>query len=235
LTFSYFCAKIIPTVGFIGGFKMARGEKAERTYQQILAVSARLFREHGYEKTSIQDILNELKMSKGAVYHHFNSKKEILDAIEEKKASEQIAMLRKLIKETKGKNALEKVTQGFLKFIEATDFHENDKEAMIAHLDPHTMISDIKGQLELSKFLVELIEEGVADGSIETEYPLELAEVFFMLFQTWLNPILFPRSFEETRRRLVYLQFIMKNLGFDFIPDEVIEMGLAGYQKAGYI
>jgi len=213
---------------------MARGEKAERTYQQILAVSAKLFREQGYEKTSIQDILNELKMSKGAVYHHFKSKKEILDAIEEENHQENLIFFKKLIRESEGANAREKMSQVFAKYLIAFNFEEHDKERMKAHLDPHTIVSDLKGQAEPAKFLLDLVKEGIADGSIETEHPLEVMEVFFVLFGVWLNPIIYPRSIEEAKKRLTYLQLLMKNMGVDFIADEIIETIIREFEKGGY-
>ncbi|MFM2490542.1 TetR/AcrR family transcriptional regulator [Enterococcus avium] len=41
-----------------------------------------LFLEKGYEHTSIQDIVNHLGgLSKGAIYHHFKSKEDILDGV----------------------------------------------------------------------------------------------------------------------------------------------------------
>jgi TetR/AcrR family transcriptional regulator, cholesterol catabolism regulator len=46
--------------------------------QEILRTSARLFRERGYDATSMNDISGALKLSKGGLYHHFRSKDEIL-------------------------------------------------------------------------------------------------------------------------------------------------------------
>lgn len=45
---------------------------------EILRASARLFRERGYDATSMNDISAALKLSKGGLYHHFRSKNEIL-------------------------------------------------------------------------------------------------------------------------------------------------------------
>lgn len=46
--------------------------------QEILRTAARLFRERGYDATSMNDISAALKLSKGGLYHHFRSKDEIL-------------------------------------------------------------------------------------------------------------------------------------------------------------
>ena len=60
---------------------MARNKYPEETVKKILDVSHRLFREKGYDHTTIQDITDALGMSKGAVYHHFKSKEDILDKL----------------------------------------------------------------------------------------------------------------------------------------------------------
>ena len=53
-------------------------EAAIGSRQEILRASARLFRERGYDATSMNDISAALKLSKGGLYHHFRSKDEIL-------------------------------------------------------------------------------------------------------------------------------------------------------------
>ena len=60
---------------------MARNKYPEETVRLILDVATRLFAEKGYDRTSLQDIINETKLSKGAIYHHFSSKEDILEAI----------------------------------------------------------------------------------------------------------------------------------------------------------
>lgn len=55
-----------------------RRETVSDSRQEILRASARLFREQGYDATSMNDISAELKLSKGGLYHHFRSKDEIL-------------------------------------------------------------------------------------------------------------------------------------------------------------
>ena len=60
---------------------MPRNKYPEETIRLILDVATRLFAEKGYDRTSLQDIINETKLSKGAIYHHFASKEDILEAI----------------------------------------------------------------------------------------------------------------------------------------------------------
>lgn len=65
---------------------MGRNKYPEQTVEKIIITAARLFSEKGYEQTSIQDILDALKLSKGGLYHHFKSKEEILEAVIQKRA-----------------------------------------------------------------------------------------------------------------------------------------------------
>ncbi|MBV8053041.1 MAG: TetR/AcrR family transcriptional regulator, partial [Acidobacteriaceae bacterium] len=46
--------------------------------QEMLRVAARLFQQQGYDATSMSDVAAALKLSKGGLYHHFQSKDEIL-------------------------------------------------------------------------------------------------------------------------------------------------------------
>lgn len=64
---------------------MSRNKYPEETVNLILDVAQRLFIEKGYDNTTIQDIIDELGgLTKGAIYHHFSSKQDILDAVIER-------------------------------------------------------------------------------------------------------------------------------------------------------
>ena len=73
---------------------MARNKHPEETVNLILDVSYRLFMKKGYEHTSIQDIISHLGgLSKGAIYHHFKSKEEILMAVSDRMTEESNQLL----------------------------------------------------------------------------------------------------------------------------------------------
>ena len=55
-----------------------RKEDAEKTRTRILASALSLFAKKGYERTTFTDIAARLKMTKGAVYWHFESKEALL-------------------------------------------------------------------------------------------------------------------------------------------------------------
>lgn len=51
------------------------------TRDSILAVAEKLLEEKGYESTSLQEILDELKISKGGFYHYFTSKEAVMEEV----------------------------------------------------------------------------------------------------------------------------------------------------------
>jgi AcrR family transcriptional regulator len=51
--------------------------------REILDAALRLMHEKGHERMTIQDVLVDLQMSKGALYHYFDSKQSLLEAIVE--------------------------------------------------------------------------------------------------------------------------------------------------------
>ena len=53
-------------------------EHRQEPRQEILHAAARLFQQQGYDATSMNDVAAALKLSKGGLYHHFQSKDEIL-------------------------------------------------------------------------------------------------------------------------------------------------------------
>src|SRR5262245_25035285 len=56
-------------------------ERGQATRQRLVGTAARLFAERGYEATSIEEMLQELQVSRGALYHHFDSKEALFEAV----------------------------------------------------------------------------------------------------------------------------------------------------------
>src|SRR5215471_5496920 len=51
------------------------------TTERILDAAERLFADHGFEGTSIRDIVDEAKVNLAAVHYHFRSKEALLEAV----------------------------------------------------------------------------------------------------------------------------------------------------------
>ena len=59
---------------------MRKSNNAERE-ERILDAAAELFIHFGYDKTTVSDIASEAGISKAAIYLHFKSKDDLLEAL----------------------------------------------------------------------------------------------------------------------------------------------------------
>lgn len=73
--------------------------KGEEKRQELLNTAERLFCRKGYEGTSVQDILDDLRLSKGGFYHHFASKEEVLKALCARRAERAAAFTAGLLEQ----------------------------------------------------------------------------------------------------------------------------------------
>ena len=53
----------------------------EKRREQIKEIALKLFAENGYSKTTMDEIIQVVGISKGGMYHHFSNKEEILSLI----------------------------------------------------------------------------------------------------------------------------------------------------------
>ncbi|HEY2494021.1 MAG TPA: TetR/AcrR family transcriptional regulator [Paenibacillus sp.] len=213
---------------------MVRNKYPEQTLEQILSVSAKLFTDKGYEKTSVQDIIDSLGMSKGAIYHHFKSKEEILDAVMDRQFSYVVQILNNLIDHTQAANARDKLISILEKIMTNQDAHSLDSVLSTQINNPQFIVTGIKvGVTKDAPIIARIILEGKEDGSISTDYPTECAEVFMLLVNIWINPSLFTRNLSETVNRLKFLQHMMKLLGVDIVSDQLIQTIIERYSNIG--
>lgn len=213
---------------------MARHNHPEQTVEKILEVSHKLFVEKGYDKTTIKDIIDAVGMSKGIIYYHFKSKEEVFDAVMKRQFSQTNDVLANLIANTEAPNAREKLIKILDALSTASSLEAIDSVLLAQVKNPQFIIAGMQEAVHQdAPILNELIQEGISDGSIVTDSPLEVAEVFLFLLNIWCNPILFDRNKEESRTRLQFVQTLMRLLGVDIISDKAIEKLLNGYQ-GGY-
>lgn len=205
---------------------MARNKHPEVTINRILDVSTALFLEKGYDNTTIQDIINALgNLSKGAIYHHFKSKEEIIDAVTERMYGSANEFFEKL-KASKNLNGLEKIKQLLYMAL------ENPVQETIARVLPNLLENPklLAKQIDSAinklahEIIQDLIIEGIEDGSIETDYPKELAEVFALLMNVWINPLVLKCTRKELYNKCMFFKQITKAINFDIFDDEMVRM-----------
>ena len=200
---------------------MSRNKYPEITVEKILQVSQRLFSEKGYDNTKIQDIADELGMTKGAIYHHFKSKEEIMDVLGDTMFVNNNPF--EIVKKRNDLNGLEKMkyvinlNQSNEQMIELTN------QALPLLENPQILAKMFESNYQyLLPYWLELIEEGQKDGSIKTNQPKELAELL-ILTDLWMVPSLFPGNVNDIKNRYKFVTIMLGKMGLPLYDEEMLE------------
>ncbi|MBC9825439.1 TetR/AcrR family transcriptional regulator [Carnobacterium inhibens] len=198
---------------------MARNKYPEETRKKILDVAEKLFLEKGYDGTSIQDIVDGLgNMTKGVIYHHFKSKFAILETIMDE-ADEQ-----PVLEQLRGRNGLEKL-QNILKDSFKSYRRQSIGYAVAVALRSPRILGEQYLQVfqELVPEMKKIVDEGVMDGSIQTDYPEEITELLMLTINLWIGFQLSLLSEEELRRKILFIQQMFNGLGVPLLTDEIVQ------------
>ena len=200
---------------------MARNKYPEITVERILNAAQRLFLEKGYENTTIQYIVDALgDLTKGAIYHHFKSKEEILDAVSDKMFFENNPF--DAVMDRKDLNGLQKLQEA----IRRNQSDENRVSLTIQSMpitqNPRILVDMIESNRSvLTPYYQKLLEEGNQDGSIHTEYAKEIAELLPLMTSLWLLPSVFPGTVDEMRRKFRFLGEMLEKMGVPLVDDSI--------------
>lgn len=207
---------------------MARNKYPEETVLKIVEVATRLFIEQGYDNTSIQDIINHLGgLSKGAIYHHFRSKEEILDAVTDYLFKDSDTRLWEIAGD-KSLTGIEKLCR----MLEDTAGDASQQQLFSLSINmmnnPQILAMQMRSTVEETahKLILPVIQEGILDGSMAgLEYPEEFAEVFMLLVNIWMNPMIYAVTPEQMERKCRFFQRMVEGFGITepIISDKVIQ------------
>lgn len=204
---------------------MSRNKYPEETHKRILDVSTKLFFEKGYDQTSLQDIIDGLGgMTKGAIYHHFRSKEEILIAVVNRMCDDNSVKMARIRDDDSltGKQKLEKMFSESL-----TNPSQKDMFTVTPNLmeNPKLLVYYLKNVVDMivPDYIVPVIKQGVEDGSIETDYPEELADAIMFLTDVWVNPVIFKMSEKQLINRILLINDMVKPFGLELISKEMID------------
>ncbi|MFQ9724771.1 MAG: TetR/AcrR family transcriptional regulator [[Clostridium] innocuum] len=206
---------------------MARNKYPQRTVEKILEVSLALFNEKGYEKTTIQDIVNALGMSKGAIYHHFKSKDEIIEALSERCYHRDTQM--ELLRNASDKTGIEKLRAIIYRQIQNEEKKQIDTISINLWKNPKIFMSGMAENLSVNSQIVErILEEGMADGSIRQQDPLCAAQVLMLLLNYWICSPIVLKELDAIPAKVAYFRTLCDSMGIPVI-DEPLEQELTSY------
>ena len=93
------------------------------------------------------------------------------------------------------------------------------------HNNPRLLFSLLHETIEevAPDYLLPIIKEGISDGSIETDYPEQLAELILLVANVWMNPMIFDDSEEESYRKMMIFRQMLQGFGLDIVDREMSE------------
>lgn len=168
---------------------MARVKKEEEhtaKRNEILDAALQLVYSKGYEKMTIQDILDRIQMSKGAFYHYFDSKTAVLEAIVERMAIEQVEPMFRSMVEDPHLTALEKLHRYF----QMSTYWKTSNRAFLTQL-MKTWYSDENALTRqkmlamtvqyVGPFFTKIIKQGIQEGIFTAPHPEVASRVIINL------------------------------------------------------
>lgn len=216
---------------------MARPAKLppEQWREAILAAAEKLFVEKGYEETSVADIMAAVGGAKGMFYRCFESKEALMQAIGDRSFLENNPF--EAVRERRDLNGLQKLRLVLELFQRDGKRNSLNLQSVPILRDPRILAAAVENNRRvLTPLWRELLEEGVADGSIRTEYPRELSELL-PLIDFWLLPSVFPATAEEGRHKYRFVAEALAAMGLPLLSAELPplaeEIFEAGAEKEG--
>lgn len=213
---------------------MSQRSKSEETRNTILDVALKLFREKGYEETTILDIVHEMCVSRGSFYHYFKTKEDVFVALIDRKFDEE-TILKSI--ECSDLTGIEKIRKIFNYWI-GVEENEDDEFTQIWLMllkDPKFLAQHcLENRVSSLDWFIPILKEGMSDGSIRNQDSDILAELVNLHLSIWLIPTIYPGDVNYAKKKLQMSREILEFIGCPVIDDHLersfirfIEQGVA--------
>lgn len=181
----------------------------KNTKNMILGSALELFSQKGYDKATIEDIVTNIGISKGAFYHYFKSKEDVVEAIADQYVDNIMGIIDEMLR-IEGLNPLEKLN----KWIEVVQIKKKTREneravvkKVLKREENLFLENKITNKIK-EKFtprLKVLIDQGVEEGYFDVSNTQEFSEFFMynsIRVNTSIDEIL--EKNEEGSKGLIY-------------------------------
>lgn len=209
---------------------MKQEEKSQSTRKKILDAAGKVFLEKGYDTATMQDIVAESGFSKGAIYHHFTGKQEILEEMIVQ-AQRQINSFFEEIAEDISMSAKEKVRRIL------TYLASNNNQRMLlvnrwVEKAPYALLETVRNNNEfIAPQIAKIVMQGMREEKHECTYNTEIAEVLSLLLDVWLDPVIMQRTSEDILSRLDFIFEFLERMGVSILDEDDKEKTKALYLR----
>lgn len=176
--------------------------KDQTKYNMILDALQILLEQKEMKTISVQEIARTAGIGKGSIYYYFSSKDEILEALVERNYKKPLELAKDLTTQTDIPaftrmamvfQACRTSSAAFLRQGTASAVTDAGK-AFLHQTYLNYLVSELK------PVLASIIEQGIANGDLEFEYPAALAEIVLIVLTVKLDNTIVPASEEEIKK-----------------------------------
>lgn len=195
-------------------------EEAAVTRATLLKAALTLFSTKGYAATSIDDITQAAKLTRGALYHHFTNKADLYNTLIEDVSARGADIVQGAVAE--GGTFLDVLKRVFVRqlaYIEESKEARAVMELALVKTGAHPELQSGRDrQIESGKLMVaslaQTMQIGIANGELREDIPpMEMARSFIAfqngVIQLWLAS---PKSFSLKSRAAVFADVLIQGL-----------------------
>jgi AcrR family transcriptional regulator len=211
---------------------MPRNKYPEETRQLILDAALELFLEKGFEQTTVLDIVDNMGgLTRGAFYHHFKSKDEVLDCVGDRLYYSNNPFTQ--VEKMKGLTGLEKLRAVLLIRVGADEYGSKTglereeylrltKSMLNLLKDARFLKGQVEQNIEGAKVVETIVIEGMADGSIREGNSKVLSELLVLLLNFWMLPCIYPTNKEQAIDKLKAIKQMLESLGCPLVDEKLM-------------
>lgn len=176
-------------------------EQFKVTEEEILNVSLKHFSMHGYEGTNLNDIANELNITRTPIYYYFNNKLGLYESVTKRHLLSKKAQYTSIF--TSDLPFFEKVRKDLL----VSSHLRLSEQVLFAGIDTNPKLTearDIQNQVmrEIHEMKTENIRKAVADKILRPDTDVEQFMIYFYVISLGIEAVDKQTEYEITEERM---------------------------------
>ena len=176
-------------------------EQFKVTEEEILDVSLKHFSMHGYEGTNLNDIANELNITRTPIYYYFNNKLGLYESVTKRHLLSKKAQYTSIF--TSDLPFFEKVRKDLL----VSSHLRLSEQVLFAGIDTNPKLTearDIQNQVmrEIHEMKTENIRKAVADKILRPDTDVEQFMIYFYVISLGIEAVDKQTEYEITEERM---------------------------------
>mgnify|MGYP006132008237 CR=1 FL=1 len=172
-----------------------RTYQPQKTRAAIVKSGLKLFGSRGYHGTSVGDIATAAKITKGAFYHHFKSKEELLVLIHEEYADYQYKAMQAAMSDTL--SSAQQLLALITCIVEAVGRYKPNVTVYFQerrYLTKSNLAKANRQRNELENAFMEVVEQGIASGEFRQDFDPRVACLGILGMCAWTYQWYSPRG-----------------------------------------